>query len=81
MLLSGNGDGTFSTTTLDPGSGTGPDGIVLGDFDNNGSLDIATANQNAGSVSVLLNTAVVAVAEQPLQNVSWRGSQTRTATR
>ena len=69
MLLTGNGAGSFTTSTLNPGTGAGPNGIVLGDFGLDGSLNIATANQNTGSLSLLQNTAIVGLAGQPVQNV------------
>lgn len=46
---------TFATRA-DFSTGSHPVGIVLGDLDGNGSLDIVTANDGAGSVSVLLGT-------------------------
>ena len=49
----GNGDGTFQTGVPYP-TGAGPNAIVVGDFNGDGILDIATANSN--SISVLLGT-------------------------
>jgi len=46
---------TFSTHTDYP-VGTNPYGIAVGDFNGDGKPDIATANHNAFTVSVLLNT-------------------------
>jgi len=46
---------TFSTHTDYP-TGSYPVGIAVGDFNGDGMLDIATANQYASTASVLLNT-------------------------
>jgi len=46
---------TFSTHTDYP-VGSGPLGIAVGDFNGDGKLDIATANEGANTASVLLNT-------------------------
>ncbi len=54
-ILLGNGDGTFTPA---PGSpitvGNGPVAIAEGDFNNDGHLDLAIANENDGTVTVLL---------------------------
>ena len=47
------GDGTFTATTS-PATGTNPQSVVVGDFNGDGRQDLATANINANSVSVLL---------------------------
>ena len=41
-------------TRTDFTAGAGPAAIVAGDFDGNGKMDLAVANQTAGTVSVLL---------------------------
>lgn len=51
-LLLGNGDGSFGTLQIVPGSGTSFVGSItaaVGDFNGDGNLDIATAIQTAGS--------------------------------
>jgi FG-GAP-like repeat len=60
-VLVGKGDGTFAepATTyslgLGPsGTGTAPVGVALADLKGNGIQDIVTANEKAGTVSVLL---------------------------
>ncbi|PYE86406.1 FG-GAP-like repeat-containing protein [Phyllobacterium leguminum] len=54
VLLRGLGDGTFDNTTpYKPKLSGVAEWLAVGDFDNNGDLDIATANSN-GSVSVLV---------------------------
>ncbi|MBD2653561.1 VCBS repeat-containing protein [Synechocystis sp. FACHB-383] len=55
-LLLGNGNGTFggaSFFNLNIG-GTDPFAIAAGDFNNDGNLDLVTANRNNNSVSVLI---------------------------
>ena len=61
-VIPGNGDGTFGNeVTLTTGSL--PSGIVAADFNNDGGLDLATANGSTvgdiGSASVLLNDPVI----------------------
>ena len=52
-VLLGNGNGTFaSAVTFN--TGLVPNGLVFGDFNRDGGLDLATSN-NSGSASVLLN--------------------------
>ncbi len=54
-ILLGNGDGTF---TQAPGSpitvGSAPDGIAVGDFNGDGKLDLAVANEGSNTVTILL---------------------------
>jgi hypothetical protein len=55
-VLLGNGDGTFATQTTFP-TGTGPVWVATGSFhtaSNNQNIDLAVANQTAGTVSILL---------------------------
>ncbi|MFG6080278.1 FG-GAP-like repeat-containing protein [Paracoccus litorisediminis] len=56
-VLFNDGAGNFA---LETGStiavGTSPTGVSLGDFDEDGDLDIATANLNSNSSHVLINT-------------------------
>ncbi|NMB76521.1 MAG: hypothetical protein GYA21_15490 [Myxococcales bacterium] len=49
----GRGDGTFGAR-VDYGAGTGPAGIVTGDFNRDAILDLAVANAGSNDVSVLL---------------------------
>jgi hypothetical protein len=50
----GNGDGTFQAPTAPINeSGTGPVGIVVGDFNLDGQEDLAIANQESNSVVIL----------------------------
>jgi hypothetical protein len=63
VVLSGNGDGTFevpdcSSDPLPSGClavGLSPAGVTVGDINDDGDLDIAVANEDSDSVSVLLN--------------------------
>ena len=52
-IFLGNGDGTFQPPS-DFGVGAGPVSVVLGDFNGDGRVDLATANLAANTVSVLL---------------------------
>ena len=54
------GDGTFTATTS-PATGTNPQSVVVGDFNGDGRQDLATANINANSVSVLLTGRAASV--------------------
>jgi len=57
-VLEGNGDGTFNAANsfaVDPS----PNELVLGDFDGNGYLDVAVAD-DGGNVSILLNKGAAA---------------------
>lgn len=55
IVLLGNGDGTF---TQAPGSpitvGNFPEAVRTGDFNNDGTLDLAVANSNDDTVTILL---------------------------
>ena len=58
-ILIGNGDGTFRPAVERPvglnyPGENGPDAIVAGDFNGDGRLDLAVANYNTGTVSILL---------------------------
>lgn len=54
-LLLGNGDGTFAPEVdYSVGSNSEPMWITAADFDNNGTLDLATANGNNGTISILM---------------------------
>jgi type II secretory pathway component GspD/PulD (secretin) len=53
-VLVGNGDGTFGTQTV-YGTGNGPAGVTVADFNADGAPDLAVANQTDGTVSILLN--------------------------
>ena len=52
-IFLGNGDGTFQPA-VSYATGSGPLLVVAADFNHDGKLDLATANDTGGSVSVLL---------------------------
>ena len=54
-ILLGNGNGTFDTaTTLSTGTGTFTSAVAVGDFNEDGDLDIAAANIGTHDVSIFL---------------------------
>lgn len=54
-LFKGNGDGTFQTASnVSTGSTTNPVWVTVGDFNIDGKMDIATANQGANNIAILL---------------------------
>ncbi len=54
-VIDGRGDGTFPGGASYPtGTGTEPAGVVVGDFDGDGRLDIAVSNYLTGNVGVFL---------------------------
>jgi VCBS repeat protein/IPT/TIG domain-containing protein/FG-GAP repeat protein len=52
-ILLGNGDGSFETHVDYPAGGA-PSGLVAGDFNQDGKLDLAVANYYDGTVSIFL---------------------------
>ncbi len=72
-LYLGNGDGTFRLATGSPFStGNGPGSLVIGDFNGDGTPDLAIANQNDSTITFLVGTnsttTTLAVSPNP---VSW----------
>ncbi|MEQ8317846.1 MAG: FG-GAP-like repeat-containing protein [Phycisphaerales bacterium] len=59
-VLIGNGDGTFAPRT-NYLVGAAPASVAMGDLNGDGALDLATANSNGDSVSVLLNRCVAPI--------------------
>jgi hypothetical protein len=54
-ILLGNGDGTFgAASTVDLPNGSFAESMVAGDFNGDGKLDLATANNGSNSVTILL---------------------------
>jgi hypothetical protein len=55
IILLGNGDGTFTPASGSPITvGNFPEAVAIGDFNNDGVLDLAVANANDNTVSILL---------------------------
>jgi uncharacterized repeat protein (TIGR01451 family) len=52
-LLPGNGDGSFGAP-FNVTVGAGPHSLIVDDFNNDGTPDIASGNVNAGTLSILL---------------------------
>jgi len=53
-ILLGNGDGTFTATATSPATGGFPVSIAVADFNGDGILDLAVANNGSNTVTVLL---------------------------
>jgi FG-GAP-like repeat/Abnormal spindle-like microcephaly-assoc'd, ASPM-SPD-2-Hydin/FG-GAP repeat len=53
-ILLGNGDGTFTPASGSPGVGNFPESVAVGDFNGDGKLDLAVANEYDNTVSILL---------------------------
>jgi FG-GAP-like repeat/Putative Ig domain len=54
-ILLGNGDGTFTPATGSPVAvGGGPDALATADLNSDGKLDLVVANQNDGTLTILL---------------------------
>ena len=62
-VLLGQGDGTFAAAQ-DFGVGNGPLSVTVGDFNGDGQPDLATANFDASSVSILINTTASEVTDR-----------------
>lgn len=53
-ILLGNGDGTFTIKgSPSTGAGSAPAGLVVGDFNNDGNLDLAVTDSATGNLSIL----------------------------
>jgi hypothetical protein len=64
-ILLGNGDGTFQPH-LDYTVGQGPNQVAFGDFDQDGRLDVAAADQSSNQVSILLQDGAVSLSPPSL---------------
>jgi hypothetical protein len=53
VIYLGNGDGTFNAGTPISTGGSGSNAVVAGDFNHDGNLDLAIANQNSNNVSIM----------------------------
>lgn len=65
-ILLGNGDGTFQAH-MDYATPLGPNQVAVGDFNGDGTLDLASANFNSNSVSVLLQSTTVSLSGNSLK--------------
>jgi hypothetical protein len=81
-LLMNNGDGTFGPFTTYVPSSTNPTGVAMGDMDDDGDLDVVTANRgesNGGhSFSIFLNDGSGVLAQPtdwPI--IIWNGGASR----
>jgi hypothetical protein len=54
-ILLNNGSGSFAqTSSLDIGTDTNPRGIIAGDFNGDGKIDLVTANSQSNNVTLML---------------------------
>jgi FG-GAP-like repeat/Abnormal spindle-like microcephaly-assoc'd, ASPM-SPD-2-Hydin/FG-GAP repeat len=53
-ILLGDGTGKFNPTDSSPATGNWPDSVAVGDFNGDGKLDLAVANDYSNTVSILL---------------------------
>lgn len=67
-ILTGDGAGNFTQSgAYFIGSGTKPSGIVAGDFNHDGNLDVATINAGNNTATILLGSPTGALTVQPAQ--------------
>lgn len=64
-VLLGNGDGTLQPASYFPANGKGTDALIVGDFNLDGKLDIATVNSTSSNISILLNTTPPCTSKAP----------------
>src|SRR5262249_32954283 len=57
-VLLGNGDGSFQTTHVSYVAGSAPTSVAVGDFNGDGSPDLAVANLLSNDISILLNDGI-----------------------
>jgi hypothetical protein len=55
-VITGNGNGTFKQFATNYEVDSGPRGLAVGDFNEDGFLDVVVSNSGSENVSVLLNT-------------------------
>ncbi|HEU0116880.1 MAG TPA: VCBS repeat-containing protein, partial [Thermomicrobiales bacterium] len=82
-ILFGDGAGGFSSALANAfGSpfavGSTPTALIAGDFNRDGKLDLAAANGDGDSISILLNTAPPPVVIAPLAGAVWTIGSTQT---
>ena len=67
-VLLGSGNGTFQPAQ-NYAAGSGPNGVAVGDLTGSGKLDVAVADQNSNSASVLFNQTPQAITGQTVSGV------------
>ena len=79
-VLIGDGTGTFDGTLFSsPFSvGNAPSALATGDFNNDGRLDLAVANENTDNVSIMLNTSPSPVVLSPAAGETWNVNSQQT---
>ena len=74
VVLLGDGTGAFTQQATTYPTGQSPASVITGDFNNDGIMDIATANMGGGNVTLLLgvasSTSPQTITFGPLSNVS-----------
>jgi len=64
-ILLGDGTGNFTATATPPATGNAPASVAVGDFNGDGRLDLAVANQNDNTLSVLLQLTMPRASVSP----------------
>jgi hypothetical protein len=71
MVLLGNGDGTFTPAPISLATGTNASSIAVGDFNADGKLDLAVADNSSNTVTILLGNGDGTFTPAPQISATW----------